>query len=383
MSLTPDDLGIGRLFDTIREAIVVADVASGRIVLWNLGAQQIFGHAAPEAVGRPLEILMPEDMRAVHQRGLARYRATGHGDLIDTQSVLDLPALHRDGHTISIEMTLSPIDHPATGGRYALAVIRDVSERKRAEALRAQNLLQQREIEHLREIDRFKTQFLNTTAHELATPLTPIRLQLALLKRTSDPEQVRTVEVMERNLDRLARLMADILDAARLQSDRLFVEKAPMDVADVVRDAAETYRPTAHERGIALDVDARAAPALADASRLAQVLQNFLSNATKFTPAGGSIHVACGPQDGGALVRVTDTGSGLDEEQMRRLFEPFVQVHDTTSTSQTPGSGLGLYISRGIVELHGGRVGCSSPGPGRGATFWFWVPGGVTSAGSD
>lgn len=375
MTVTPDDLGIGRLFDTIREAVVIADVQTGRIVLWNRAATAVFGHTAEQAVGQPLEMLMPEDLRALHRHGLARYRDTGHGDLIDTQKVLELPALHRDGRTLAIEMSLSPVDDTPVGGRFALAIIRDVSERKKAEELRAQNLVQQREIDHLKEIDRFKTQFLNTTAHELATPLTPIRLQLALLKRSlGSTEHGRTFDVMERNLDRLARLMEDILDAGRLQSDRLSIRKAPVDVADVVRDAVETFRAAAAERGVELASSTVPTPAAADERRLVQVMTNFLSNALKFTPHGGSVRIECRPHDGGALVRVTDTGAGLDETQRSRIFQPFVQVHDATSTSETPGSGLGLYISRGIVELHGGRTGCDSEGPGKGCTFWFWIP---------
>lgn len=375
MTVTPETLGIGRLFDTIREAVVVADVETGRIVLWNRAAAAIFGHSPEQALGQKLEILMPPDMRALHHHGLDRYRKTGHGDLIDTHKVLELPAIHRDGHPISIEMSLSPVDDAPIGGRWALAIIRDVSERKRAEELRAQNLLQQREIEHLKELDRFKTQFLNTTAHELATPLTPIRLQMALLKQAaSGTGQSRAFDVMERNLDRLAHLMEDILDAARLQSERLSVSKRPIDLADVVRDAVETFRATADQKGLTLDLDARPTPVDADPNRLTQVLLNYLSNATKFTPQGGRIRVVCRPERDGGAVRVTDSGVGLTPEQMQKLFQPFVQVHETTSTNITPGSGLGLYISRGIAELHGGSVGCDSEGADRGTTFWLWIP---------
>src|SRR5918911_84052 len=137
-TLRPQDLGIGLLFERIREGVIVADVQSGRIVLWNPGAEKIFGYAADEAVGLPLEALVPAHLQARHQAAFAQYRAIGHGAFIDSGEPLELPALHRTGEEITVELSLSSLGDAVAGGRFVLAVIRDVSARKRGEEARAQ-----------------------------------------------------------------------------------------------------------------------------------------------------------------------------------------------------------------------------------------------------
>src|SRR5256714_7413336 len=136
--LHPQDLGIDLLFERIREGVIVADVPSGRIVLWNPGAEQIFGYAPDEAVGLPLEALVPARLQARHQAAFAQYRAIGHGAFIDSGEPLELPALHRTGEEITVELSLSPLGDAVAGGRFVRAVIRDVSARKRDEEARAQ-----------------------------------------------------------------------------------------------------------------------------------------------------------------------------------------------------------------------------------------------------
>jgi PAS domain S-box-containing protein len=135
-ALRPEDLGIGRLFWAVRDAIIVGDADSGRIVLWNPAAERLFGYAAAQAVGRPLEILVPEPLKGRHRAGLASFATSGHGALVDAGAPVQLPAVHQDGHEITIELSLSPLDPESAPGRMVLAVIRDASERKRAEAQR-------------------------------------------------------------------------------------------------------------------------------------------------------------------------------------------------------------------------------------------------------
>ncbi len=136
MTIRPQDLGIGHLFESVRDAVIVADAHTGRIVLWNQAATEIFGYPASEALGLSVEALVPEYLKARHRAGLARYRDTGHGRYVDSNTLLDLPALRKSGEEIRVELTLSPIGllhDPAAGGRFALAIVRDVTERKRAE----------------------------------------------------------------------------------------------------------------------------------------------------------------------------------------------------------------------------------------------------------
>jgi PAS domain S-box-containing protein len=135
--MDPQDLGIGRLFERIRDAVIVADAESQRIMLWNPGATGMFGYSSSEALELKVEALVPEPLQAQHRAGIARYAKTGHGSYIDSHEVLELPAVRKDGEHISIELSLGPISpvHEAdgSGGRFVLAIIRDITERKRIE----------------------------------------------------------------------------------------------------------------------------------------------------------------------------------------------------------------------------------------------------------
>lgn len=256
-----------------------------------------------------------------------------------------------------------------------VGTVQDITEQKRAEQehLEAQERL--REIERLKELDGFRSQFINTAAHELNTPLTPLRIQLELLK--TDPvgklssDQTDAVRIMERNLNRFGNLITDVLDSARYQANRLGINKQNLDLSTLVQEAVESFRPNAAKAGLKLEADL--SPRLrieADAGRITQVLYNFLSNAIKFTPPGGQVVVVAKADGGRAMVSVRDTGIGLTREQISRLFQPFSQVHNPTKV-KVRGTGLGLYVSRGIIEVHKGRIWCESPGPDQGATFSF------------
>jgi diguanylate cyclase (GGDEF)-like protein/PAS domain S-box-containing protein len=131
--MQPQELGVGPIFDSVRDAVIVADAATGRIVLWNPAAEVVFGYSATEAIGLSLEALVPEQLKRQHRKGLARFRQTGHGPYIDAHSFLEVPALRKTGEPITVEMSLSPACAPAGGGRFAVAILRDVTERKRLE----------------------------------------------------------------------------------------------------------------------------------------------------------------------------------------------------------------------------------------------------------
>lgn len=250
-----------------------------------------------------------------------------------------------------------------------LDVTRDVLLREQAD--RAQAL--KAEAERLTEVNRLKTQFINMAAHELNTPLTPITISLATLKRgdAARKPQAETLAILERNVHRLVRLLRDVLDSARLQSDRIKFDLRTIDLAALAREALEEHRLVAEERGLQLRFEAEPTPVHADAARLGEVLGNLLSNAVKFTPAGGEVAVAVGRHEGAAFLQVRDTGRGLDNAELHLLFQPFSQVGPQEASN---GTGLGLYIARGIVERLGGRLWAESPGLGKGATFRMELP---------
>src|SRR5438105_4323627 len=148
--LSPRDLGIGRLFEDVRDAIVVADAATGRIVLWNPGAEHLFGYSVAEALALSVEVLVPPRLKARHRQGIARYHATGHGPIVDAGAAIEVPARRKTGEEITVELSLSPIPDAAGRGRYALAIIRDVTERSQ---LRAAAERRMRELEALYHAD--------------------------------------------------------------------------------------------------------------------------------------------------------------------------------------------------------------------------------------
>lgn len=249
-------------------------------------------------------------------------------------------------------------------------------ERRRNYSGRLAARAQARELERLRELEHAKSQFFNSAAHELGTPLTPIKLQLHLLKNMGEGEmnegRQKALDILDRNVDRLSRLTQELLDVARLQAGHMQLEIEPTDLRKVVQEVVESFAPVAADRGVKLSADIRE-PLLvqADPKRLSQVLYNLVSNALKFTPRGGRVVIEETQSDKEVVMLVHDDGVGLSQEQISHLFQPFSQVH---ADKKSLGTGLGLFVSRGIVQLHGGRIWCESQGAGRGATFAFTLP---------
>lgn len=220
-------------------------------------------------------------------------------------------------------------------------------------------------------------QFMNNAAHDLANPLTPIQLQLDLLndaaQERSDPQQAQALTVVRQNVDQLGMLIADLRDAAKLQSGKLRFTLEDVDLTRLVKDAATAYLPQARDANVELTVNGNVhVPVRVDPGRITQVVTNFLNNALKFTPAEGSIDVSVSSDGTDVFVSVSDTGIGLTGSDQAKLFQPFSQGHGSREQSQ--GTGLGLYIAKQIIDAHRGRIGCASDGEGRGTTFWFTVP---------
>lgn len=233
-----------------------------------------------------------------------------------------------------------------------------------------------REVADLRRTHKDHQAFLSAASHELRTPLTPILIQLSLLRGTSDglsPAQTRHLDIIERNLDRLGVLVGDLLDVARIGSGKIVIQPQSIDLDDLIQDTLESFRSQADELGIQVDVAVQGPLRIeADPMRISQVLYNLLSNAVKFSPPGGRISILAHRDLDGAYVGIQDTGPGLSPAQIGALFKPFSQVHKPQASR--PGTGLGLYISQGILTQHDGRIWAESDGPGRGSTFSFWLP---------
>jgi signal transduction histidine kinase len=217
---------------------------------------------------------------------------------------------------------------------------------------------------------------MNTVAHELFTPLTPIQIQLHILRERSQDrpeEELRALQMVARNFDRLKMLVTDVLDAVRAQAGHLAVRKRPTDLAALVAQTAETFRSVAAAEGVRLvEHTEGSCQAEVDPQRVSQVLYNLVSNAIKFTPRGGSVRLRLLQEGDACVLRVEDTGIGMTAEQLERLFQPFSQVHGPALSRG--GTGLGLHISKEIIELHGGTLTATSAGPGRGSCFQLRFP---------
>lgn len=240
------------------------------------------------------------------------------------------------------------------------------NERLRREAVGA--------LERLRESEAFRSNLVHTVTHDLRNPLSPILLQLAVLARKALPGDVRdSLETVHRNVKQVERLVADLADVGKLLDGRLAIVHTPMDAADTLRDVYASFAPEAAWRGVDLVLDCpQALPVRADPIRVRQVLVNLVSNALKFT-GRGAVSLRGRLEGGEAVVTVEDTGRGLTADEQARLFQAFSQVHDRREVPER-GTGLGLYISKGIVEGLGGRIGVRSEGHGHGSAFWFRLP---------
>ena len=240
-------------------------------------------------------------------------------------------------------------------------------------------LLVLREVTREREAERVKEEFFALVSHELRTPLTAILgyVELVLGEHAEDgtdaDEERRHLEIVERNAQRLLRLVGDLLFAAQVESDSLLLEPGIVDLAQIVHEAVEAARPRAEDAGILLSAQIDQLPAaVGDRDRLAQVLDNLISNALKFTPAGGHVEVRLSREAEEARIDVADTGVGVPRSEQSRLFDRFFRASNATSRA-VPGVGLGLMIVHAIVTAHGGTISLASE-VGEGSTFTVRLP---------
>ena len=262
-------------------------------------------------------------------------------------------------------------------------LIRSLDGLRRAEkAARDESESAQRQLalqnEQLLEAGRVKDEFVALISHDLRTPLTSIMgyLELTLDEGNLTEEQQRYLDIVNRNADRLLRLVNDLLFVARLEAGQLDLHPGELDLAAVVRQSVAEAEPRAAAGGIELTCEASDVAAVqADRGRMFQLLDNLVSNAIKFTPAGGDVRVSLTPVNGVVRLEVSDTGIGIATAEQTRLFERFFRA-STASDRQIPGTGLGLYIARAIVEAHGGSIAVRSE-PGEGTSFCVELPTGA------
>jgi PAS domain S-box-containing protein len=266
------------------------------------------------------------------------------------------------GDRMAIDFMLQPVVE-GERLRFVIASAVDITDRKRAE-------------EAVREADRRKAEFLATLAHELRNPLAPLRTGFELLKRSADrATRERARAMMERQLGHMVRLIDDLLDVSRISRGKIELRREDTSLAVAIAHAVETSRPLidAHRQVLTLDLPARPVWVHGDLTRLAQVVGNLLTNSAKYTPDGGRIGVSLFVDHGEAVIRVADSGVGIAPETLPGVFEVFAQAARDRDRSRG-GLGIGLFLVRWLVEMHGGTVSAESPGVGQGSTFTVRLP---------
>ncbi len=256
------------------------------------------------------------------------------------------------------------------------AALRDrqaLLERERASRRRAE------EAERLLRAEaRLRDDFLAVLAHELRGPLAPLRQAAQVLSSPAadDPQGERARAVVGRQVDHLARLVDDLLDAARISRGKVTLRRERVDLTDVVRSVVDDHRAELKQAGVAVELNLPGGPAWVegDPVRLAQVAGNLLHNAWKFTPRDGRVAVTLTTEEGRARVTVADTGAGIEPELLPHVFTMFAQGDRDNGSRSAGGLGLGLAVVRGLVEMHGGKVAAASAGRGQGSAFTFELP---------
>ncbi len=362
-----------------RDAILAKSL-DGTVTSWNPGAEAVFGYTAAEMVGSPIEVLIPPEGRD-EESGLRAHVAAGHG-----VEQYETVRLRKDGTTVNVSTTLSPI-RDAAGEIVGIATIcRDISERKRAEAaLREREELLAAARDEAMEASRLKSQFLSNTSHEIRTPMTVIMGMNELLLDTDlDATQRRFAEAASRSCAALLAIVSDILDFSKIEAGHLDLEVSEIDLPRLIGEIGTGLADVAAAKG--LEVTCWWPPDLpavvrGDAARVRQVLLNLASNAVKFTDTG-QIEMRATWRRGisGPTVRfdIRDSGIGIAADDQPLLFQPFSQI-DGSDTRSYGGTGLGLAICRQLVDAMGGRLGVESTA-GSGSTFWFEVPFGPADA---
>ena len=334
--------------DSLYDPVVVTDSA-GLVSRINPAAERLFG-ARAETLGKPIGEVARDERVA--------------------QAVADVL---RSERAVASESAAEVLPWAVNGSRRAFRVrstpMRDADDR----FVGAVTLLE--DVTHLSEISRLKSEFIAAASHELRTPLTSVQMGIHLLLEgvagPLDDRQQEILQVCREDTARLDRLMRQLLDLSKIESGAAAPVRAPVRPSVLVREAVESLRLQVEAKGLRLDVDAvpDLPPVLADHDQIERVIVNLMTNATRATAAGGTITVAASRRGSDVVFSVTDTGVGVPRDYLARVFEPFVQVPNAAAG----GSGLGLTISKRIVEAHGGQLTAQSE-RGRGSTFTFTIP---------
>jgi PAS domain S-box-containing protein len=328
------------------EDAIISETPDGLIATWNPAAERLYGYSAGEAIGQPITMLAPPDRV---QEVLELREKVRQGERVEQ---FETERLRKDGRRVDVSLSLSEV-RTATGKHLGYSVVaHDISERRR--------------------LERLRRAFLSMVTHDLRNPLASIVTFGQILRETRTYHE-RAVEVILAQAGRLDRLTNDLLDVWHLEGGQLKLRKAPADLVAVTRRAVEQAQARTSSHTIEVEGPAALPEGTWDRDRIEQVLENLLTNAIKYSPAGGPIRVRLADLGAEAQVAVSDRGIGIPPDALPHVFDYFYRV-EAPETTGVKGHGLGLHITRSLIEAHGGSIRVESAGPGSGSTFTFTLP---------
>lgn len=354
-SVRASEQRIATIVGAAQDAFIAADMR-GMILDWNPAAERMFGWTRQEAMGWPLaEMILPERYRASIAKALRGYH---QGGAFSYDRRLERIVVNRQGAEFTVEITVALAGEGED--TFFSLFLNDISERKK--------------------VERMKSEFVSTVSHELRTPLTSIHASLSLLDTGMagelPPDVAKLIHIAGQSCERLMRMVNDLLDIQKIEAGQMEYRRSVQLLAPMLRHAVETMEGQAQQAGVTLRFDlppgAERVEAAVDHDRMVQVFSNLLSNAIKFTPSGKAVTVGLAQRPGWARLSVTDEGPGIPPAFQGRIFERFAQA-EAHDTRQRGGTGLGLNISKAIVEEHGGTIGFETRA-GMGTRFTVELP---------
>jgi len=351
-----------------QDAIIAID-NEGTITFWNKAAERIFGYSREESLSQDVHsLLAPQDYHEKCDPAFSLFKETGKGSVVG--KTLEMRAKKKDGTEFAMELSLSAVI--LKNKWTAVAVIRDITERKRIE----DTLLQAKIAAE--NANRTKSEFLANMSHELRTPLNSIiGFSDVLLEGCFgelNTKQYRYLGNISNSGRHLLGIINDILDISKVESGKSKLELEEISVHSALEEMISFMQPLAAEKEIVLKLEMAQGPdkLLADKPKLKQVLYNLIGNAIKFTDIGGYVTIKARAEGNMVSISVTDTGIGIEAQDMEKLFRPFTQL-DSSTCKRYEGTGLGLALAKELIEAHDGSIWVESQ-PGKGSTFTFTLP---------
>lgn len=360
------DVTFAKVVDGLRDYAVILLDEGGRIQFWNRAARTIFGYEAAEVTGRSASLLFPPESGPEETLHDEMRQARSKGKASDNRWLVA-----RGGRRLFAEGVLTVLDDEQGRPAGFCKLVHDATERHlAAEALRAAK-------DEADRANQAKDRFLAVLSHELRTPLAPITTAVHVLEKVAqvDDRHRELLPMIRRNVALEARLIDDLLDLTAISAGKVSLQRERVDMHQLTRAVVAMVQDTLREKGIRLELELDAASPWvhADQARMQQVLWNIIRNAAKFTPQGGRILVRTVTEGGEFTLSCTDSGIGIAQDALDRIFNPFEQA-DAEVARSFGGLGLGLAIAQGLIQQHGGRIRASSGGRGSGASFSITLP---------